>query len=646
MFRKIQKRADDILRNNQAEIQKIVGELSLYNQAYRKIPSAPLVSDEYYDALTERLRELDTDNLYLQEVEPEPENFEGKAKVKHVVPMLSTEKGYTAEALSKFLTRVQREANDIGITEEIQFRVTPKLDGIAGKDDGITLSTRGDGLKGFDITDIFDKGVVSVGGRKPGVGEIVLKDSYFKEFLSERFEHPRSACGGIISADIVNPDAQIALDEEVVHFVRYEELPRWVGKAAVLFKNIKEITEHLKSAVDYRLDGMVIEAIDEDLRQHMGATSHHNRWQFAVKTKGEMAQVPILDIIWQVGRTGVHTPVLIIPETSLSGSNIKRVTAHHAGKIKDLNIGVGSIIEIIRAGEVIPKLERVIEAKGTPEIPTVCEACGAELFWEKNVAGEANFLKCNNLDCSAQFERTIHHWFKTLNNSDGFGPKTIKTISDSGVNTIEKVYALKTEDFIQMGFGPQQSKNLSDSLRISQNTQIEDWRFLASFGIPNLGRGDSRNLLQHITLDELIRLDDPEEISAIKGFGEITSNSIVDYLQMNRSKIEHMYNSVGFNLESTPLLSEMEEVDSPIAGKGIVFTGKMEQGNRGDMEEHARALGATVQKAVTKKTDMLVCGAKVGAKKTGKANDLGVQIISEDDYLDFISDDLDSGPRM
>jgi len=617
-------------------IEQLVESLERHNKAYRA--GRPEITDAQYDALVEQLRMTEPDHPFLHTVEPEV--LEGKNRVRHDIPMLSTEKSYTKGDLEKFVSRVLREASEIGLNaDQITFKVTPKLDGVAGKSDGHHIVSRGDGRNGYDITDILNKGVIPKNGFMAGLGEIVMLKSYYNEYLADLYDHPRNICQGIIASDNLNPDFKRALDAGAVHYVRYSELNPWTGDTSQLLQNFDSIKKSVADQVDYHMDGIVVEVVNKDLKNHMGSTSHHNRWQMAAKEKGETAVTTIQGIRWQVGRTGVHTPVLDLDPVYLSGAEIKKATAHNAGNVRNLGIGVGAKIEIIRSGEVIPKLEKVVEPAQAPEIPSECVDCGTPLVWEKD------FLKCQNLNCSAQVERKFEHWFKTLNACDGFGPMTIQKVVDYGCRSLEEVYELTAEEFEEMGLGPQVSKNLVDALKISMRTKVEDWRFLASFGIRQLGRGDSRNLLEHIPLEDLINVDDPGQIKAIKGFGDLSSKIIVAGLQAQRESIHYMM-GLNFNLDRTELLSEKQEVDSPIAGKGIVFTGKMEQGSRGDMEEQARSLGANVQKSVTKKTDMLVCGDKVGAKKTEQAETLGVQVISEDDYLEMIGENQNIGIRM
>ena len=604
-------------------IEALVEILKKYNKAYRS--GNPLVNDHEYDLLVAKLEKLDPKHIFLETIEPE--KFYSKKEIKHPVPMLSIEKAYTKDQLERFVKRVEKEAHEIE-SKNILFKVTPKLDGLAGRDDGKVLVTRGNGETGYEISSVFSKGVVPIGGRGLGLGEIVMVKSYFTEHLSDKFEHPRNMVVGIVSSDTLNDFAKKALQDEAVHFVPYVMLPCWNGKQDALLKNIIIITGELVSQTDYPIDGMVVEVTDDNLKNRMGSTAHHYRWKIAVKTKGETAVTNVEAIIWQVGRTGVITPVLKVRPVSLSGATIRKVTAHHAGLINKKRIGIGSEIEIIRSGEVIPKLEKVIKESDQINIPEKCPECGTALEWDND------FLKCNNQFCKAKIRQSIYHWFKTLGNADWFGIKAIQKLVDNGYDTLEKIYAMEQTDFSGIGFGPVQSKNLADSINTSKNKPVEDWRFLAAFGISDLGKGDSRKLLAHIKIEKLIDIK-KEDIIKIHGFGEITGISIINGLEKIRETIKHML-AMNFQLERTPLAKEVKNSSSFIAEKGVVFTGKMESGTREEMEARARSLGARVQSSVSGKTDYLVCGKNTGPKKTEKAEKSGARIISETEYFEML----------
>jgi len=609
--------------DNIAGVEQIVKRLEAYNSAYRD--GKPLISDTEYDRLVEELRSVDPFNPFLNRVEPE--NFKIKREVRHPIPMLSIEKAYSKKELERFVIRVKKEATEIGI-EKIFFSVMPKLDGLAGRDDGNVFASRGNGEIGYEISSAFQKGVYPVGGRGLGIGEIVILKSYFEEHLSEHFEHPRNLVVGIINSDTLNVFAEKAIQDRAVRFVPYIKLKSRKVAAEDLLNQIEEITEELYRKTDYPIDGMVVSVTDERVRDHMGATAHHYRWQIAVKTKGETAVTTVINVVWQVGRTGNVTPVLEISPVSLSGANIKRVTAHNAGKVKSEKIGPGAEIEIIRSGEVIPKLENVIQPSFPTDFPEKCPSCNSILSWDKD------FLKCTASSCPAQVEQGIFHFFKILGTAEWFGLKTIQKLVSKGYDSLKKIYDMKEEDFLEVGFGPVQAKNLYNALRTSKEKSVEDWRFLAAFGIADLGTGDSRKLLAHYRLKSFGELT-REDIIKLHGFGEKTSESIEKGIQKVWGEMQHMMN-LGFNLERTPLEDEREGSDSPIAGKGIVFTGKMKKGSREDMKAHAGKLGARVQLSVNSKTDYLVCGEKTGAGKIKKAEEVNARVITEEEYFEFL----------
>jgi DNA ligase (NAD+) len=609
---------------SQETIDELVDLLNAYNQAYRQ--GAPIVSDAEYDTLVERLRVIAPDHPFLQAVEPE--QFIGRQEVRHPTPMLSIEKAYTREQLERFVARVQKEADALGM-DAVRFRLTPKLDGLAGRDDGSVFATRGNGEVGYEISNAFTKGVIPIGGRGQGMGEIVVVKSYFDERMADFFEHPRNMVVGIISSDTLNENAASALKDRMVRFVPYSQTPSLIVDGRRLVEETRPLVRDLLKDVDYPTDGVVAEVTDDRLKDRMGATAHHYRWQIAIKTKGETAQTTVTGIQWQVGRTGKVTPVLEVDPVSLSGATIRRVTAHHAGNIRNSGIGIGTRIEVIRSGEVIPKLEAVLEVRGEAERPKTCPSCSTPLVWQND------FLKCTNSACRAQIEQRISHWFRILGNADWFGIKTIRRLVENGHDSLEAVYRLSESDFAEMGFGPVQSKNLAEAITLSRTKPVEDWRFLAAFGIADLGTGDSRKLLAHIPLENVIGMD-RTVIARIKGFGDKTSQSIVESIDAMAETIGHMLD-LGFNLQRTPLSSEQEAIVSPVAGKGIVFTGKMIHGSREAMQTEARALGGRVQTVVSSSTDYLVCGDHVGALKINKANRLGVTILTESQYMTMVT---------
>ena len=494
------------------------------------------------------------------------------------------------------------------------------------------LVTRGDGIHGNDITSSFTKGVVDVGNGVSGIGELVMTTDYFESHLKNLgYSHPRNVCVGVVNSDEINEDFVKALKDGAVRFVPYSTLNYWEGSFNELIKSHDTIQQQIIRSCEYPTDGIVAEIIHTELKSILGSTSHHNRWQIAIKQRSQAKHTTVKSITWQTRRTGRVTPVLEVTPIELSGATVRRVTAHHAGNVKILKLGKGAVISVERSGEVIPKIVAVVKTVSRAQIAKNCDSCGSPLTWQRD------FLICNNhSNCPAQVENTLEHFFKVHGQVDGFGSKSIQKLVASGIDTLEKIYDSSEENFQEAGLGPGQSKNLRTELDRSIQVDTEDWRFLSAFGIPQLGSGDSRRLLQHIRLNDLAKITQ-EEIMAIEGFAEISSKDIVDGLTNKWSIIKHMLN-LGFNLSETPLLDESNTIKSPIVGMKIVFTGKMIQGSRSQMKKDAHELGAKVQSLVSSKTDILVCGQNVGQSKISKAEKLGTRIMSEKEYAILLED--------
>lgn len=603
--------------------------LELANLLYRA--GEPLISDELYDfTFLEELRTRNPDHPYLQTVEPEP-LAEAKT-VELPVRMLSTEKAYEIKVIKRWAKRVEKAAGECGVEfEKLLFRATPKLDGFAAYDDGKTLYTRGDGRRGTDITRVFERGlqVVDGGARGLGAGEVVVSRSYFQKHLAGFFDNSRNFQASLIKEKELEPPAAEAIRLKKAAFYPFSLLPNWEGPWVTLLAEFESIVDDLWQRVDYDIDGIVIEICDEEVKEFMGATRHHHRWQIAFKRNTETAEVQVLRVIAQTSRSGRVNPVAEVEPTRLSGALIKRASAHHFKMVLQNGVGPGAKIRLSRSGEVIPKIEEVL-VPVSPQLPETCPSCGSTLIWE------SDYLLCvNNMNCPAQITHSIEHFFKVLGNIDGFGPSSIRKIYEGDIRTIPEIYSLAEEDFVALGFGPKQAENMVAQLWRSRTEPIEDWRFLAAFGIYRMGMGNCEKLLTVHPLGRVFELS-REEIVVIKGFSEKIADAMLSGLSASAGLFDALYR-MGFNLIETPLSAgEQKIVDGPLAGKIVVFTGSMQRGSRDEMKKQAKRLGARVGESVTGKTDMLVCGERVGAAKLNKAKSLGVQLLSEVEYLELV----------
>lgn len=613
---------DDLLDENLAEFCQAA------NLAYRS--GQPIISDQDYDfiylpALKQRL----PNHPLLKSVEPEGKGF-SEEKVLLPEIMLSTDKAYSWEEVTKWLERLNKSASIIGLDcDDIKIKATPKLDGFAGFDDGDRLYTRGDGKKGSDITRVFDRGlqVYNDSERGQGAGEIVVKKSYFESYLSQDFEYPRNFQASLIKEKELDEKAKQAIEDKAALFVPFTQLPNWSGGIDSLSARFESIVNEALAAVDFDVDGVVFEVTNEDLKVQMGANRKFHRWQIAFKENKDKAQVKVLSVTPQVGRTGKITPVAELEPTLLSGATIVRATGHHYGLVKEQGLGAGSVIELTRSGLVIPKINQVLKSASV-DIPTSCPSCGKTLEWE------SDFLMCVNHDlCPAQVIGKIEYFFKILANNDGFGIATIEKLYEHGVRKVSQIYLLTAGDFSAMGFGDKTSANLVNQLQRSSNEQIEDWRFLAAFGVVRLGMGNCENLLKSYKINTIFDLN-LEQISAIDGFAELTAKMIVNGLESIKSEYD-LLSQYRFNLESTPLQKDLPEFSHSLSGKKIIFTGKM-NGSREEMKKHAKSIGIKMVSSVSAKTDYLVIGEKVGQKKIESAEKYGIEILSESDYLALI----------
>jgi len=594
------------------------------NKAYRS--GQPIMDDSLYDhEYLAEFRRRYPDHKLLHRIEVEA--FFSEQKVKHLTPMLSTDKAYSFEDMERFFLRVKKAADKIAFNHNaITVRVTAKLDGLAASFNKGVLATRGNGDSGTNVTHVFDLGVQHVSG-DTGLGELVLTSEYFSTHLKDVFTHPRNFMVGLVGADSLNQHAKAALSAGAAKFVPYTALKNWQGTISELMAGLDEICALVKDC-GFPTDGAVIDILNREIQLEMGSTNHHHCYQIAKKDLGERTQTKIEDIFWQTGRTGRVTPVFKVTPVFLSGATISRVTGHHAGNILKDNIATGDCIEISRAGEVIPKYERKVSGASAVLVPIDCPSCDSSLEWEND------FLVCYESNCPAQLQASLEHFFKILGNVDLLGPKSIEKIIASGVNTLEGIYQLEQGELERMSFGPKQSVNIIKELKRSRTEAVEDYRFLAAFGLNRLGLGDSRRLLKHIPLEQLSAMT-VAMMSAINGFGAVTAEAVVRQLEYKWPTIKFLMDQ-GFTLEKTLIEGERVIMKSALTGKKVVFTGKMHQSRR-TMQEQALALGCEIPASISQSTDYLVCGENVGASKIARATDFAVKVVSESDWENLIN---------
>lgn len=588
----------------------IVSLLADANAAYRA--GAPVMSDADYDRNVEHLRQIDPGNAFLHAVEPEASE---RSRVRLVHPMLSMEKAYSFDDVQRFVRRCESAAREIGL-ERVKLCISPKMDGMAGYFDGQRLFSRGDGEHGFDITDAIGKGLTGAWSGA-GPGEIVVDIDYFSEHLSGAYAHPRSFVAGAILADELTDEAEAAFQAGAVHFFHFSNLRGLFGRKLdsrdLTSDNLRAVSAKFRFAVD----GLVIEAVDPELKQHMGATAHHHRWQVAFKTLGETADSVVRSISWQVSRRGVVTPVAEIDPVVVSGATIRRVTCHNAEYVQANGIGAGAVVRIVRAGEVVPKIHSVITSAET-DVPEECPECGWDLHWQ----GPA--LVCSAPVCAAQRVGTLQHFLQTME-VKGFGPNAVDKLRNV---PLERILDLRMPDFLGRGFGEKTARNMERAILARLSTPLAPYRLLAALGISNLGESMARKILQCMTLDELLAAD-VDTLCDIPSIGDFYAVYLTSQLHSRKGLIER--------LRSLLVLEEpARAVAGTLAGSSFVFTGKMQAGSRKECEALAAGHGAAVQKSVTSATTHLVCGENVGKAKKDRAAKVGAAVLDEAAFLALV----------
>lgn len=634
----------DTFISEQTDANLLASAVVALDNAYRK--GNELVSDAIYDqCFFLPLKSIAPDHPAVSETSMGADDGEGIISgelVKHTRPMLSTDKAYTKEQVEAFVKRCVTAAKEVGLPiEQLTFKATAKLDGMACRDENGVLVTRGnDGVHGTNITRVLERGlVIEEGERSKGDGEVVVVQQYFTDVLAPQFDmkHPRNFIVGFCGADDIMPHHAGAVAAKAIKFVPYATLPRWTGGVEALLEQYDNLYDEHTSSSPYLTDGLIVEVEQQAVKDHMGANSHHHRWMLAIKRRGKTMTPTVTNIVWQVGRTGVITPVAEYESSFLSGGNLTRATLANAQALIDKGCGVGAVIEIIRAGEVIPHIENIL----TPApvvIPECCPCCGG------NAEMDGVFLVCaNSATCPAQASRTLEHFFKTIK-IDEYGPKACQKIVEAGFARIEQVLGITTQEFMSMGFGERIAIKLKKQQQMAQMKPVEDWRFLASIGMSLIGRSMSKRLLEMFTLEELldgqtVKYDLLLTMDKVK---DKTATKIMNGLSENRERIAGLKDRMTLVRSGKAAVNDNHSQESVIsgsdklAGLNFVFTGTFTSMDREAVKNHCKTNGGTPQSSVNGKTNYLVCGEKVGQKKIEAAQDKGVKVITEQQYFEMI----------
>ena len=659
------------MKQVQEEISKLVSLLNKYSYDYY-VEDNPQISDTEYDTLYKQLEKLEENHPeYILENSPTQrvgdrvlDEFE---KITHKVPMLSLSNTFSTEDLRDFDARISKLVPD----HSVEYICELKIDGLAISikyEDGrlVSAATRGDGSVGEDVTEniktIFSIPKVLKDNRTFEVrGEVYLPRKSFELLNSEResnnevlFANPRNAAAGSLrqldskitakrrlSAFIYSivGDDSIVSQENALNTAKEYNLP--VNPNFKLCKNIDEVidyinywTEHKKN-LPYDIDGIVIKVNSYSTQEEVGYTQKSPRWATAYKFPEEELATKLLDVELSVGRTGIITPVAILDPIVISGSTVSKASLHNKDIIEELDIHIGDMVVVKKAGEIIPKVVRVIRELRTAgstkyTMPNTCPSCGQQTYTKENDP----FTRCKNPDCPDQnIRRIIHFASRDALNIEGLGDKVVTTLYEKGIiaHTID-LFSLEREKLISLDrMGEKSVDNLLNAIENSKQNSLD--KVIFALGILNVGKKAGKILaekylnltnLMNATLDELVNLDD---------VGQITAESILDYLSdENNIKFINDLIKVGMNPQY-----EVQDVntDNIFAGKTVVLTGKLVELTRNEAKEYLEKYGARVTGSVTSKTDLVIAGEKAGSK-LAKAEQLGIRVINEEEFANMV----------
>jgi len=661
------------------EIEFLRREIERHNYLYY-VKNQPEISDEEYDALMDRLRELE--EKYPQFYDPNsPTQRVGAppakefATVRHTVPLLSLDKVTSYEEFKEFQNRIWRF---LGKKVEIDYTATPKLDGLSiavRYEHGrfVRGATRGDGFEGEDVTanvrtiKSIPMYLMSEEAAKLPVleirGEVIFHKDDFERLNEElakkgekTFANARNAAAGSLRQLDSNITAQRPLKAyfyEIVYVEGREFETHWeklkfmeaAGLPLVPYarycKNDEEVREYYENILrerenlPFEIDGVVIKVNRIEYQRILGQVSHHPRWAVAWKFPSQEAISTLRDVIWSVGRTGAVTPVAILEPVFIAGATISRATLHNEDEIERLGVMIGDKVVVRRAGDVIPEVVKpLVELRTGKEKPIVppthCPVCGAKL---SKPPGEV-IRRCPNRFCPAQIAESIKHFVsRKAFDIEGIGDKQVETLLREGlIEDAADLFTLQPERLEKLErWGPVLAAKIVRNIQNAKRISLP--KFIFALGIPGVGEHLANVLAKHFKSLDALRNATFDELIQIPEIGPNTAQSIVDFFadEHNRRFLEKLF-SVGVEVEE---IREEEEAEKPLSGKTFVFTGALSSMTRDEASELVESLGGRVSSSVSRKTDYVVVGENPGSKYD-KAKKLGVTTITEEEFLKLV----------
>ena len=661
------------------EIKELRKKLEYYAKLYYDMDS-PAISDYEYDMMMNKLKALEKEFPELISKDSLTQKVGGHVKegfkeVTHEVPLQSLQDVFSFEELKEFDERVKKVA--LENNEELKYVVETKIDGLSSAlkyENGVLVqgATRGNGLVGEDVTENMKtiKHVPKELNEKINItvrGEVFIGTKEFEKMNEEReileeplFANARNAAAGSLRQldskitasrplDIfifnVQKYDEKTFDSENSHFVELSKLEKLgfnVVPVKTLCNNIDEAIEAIKKIgedrekLSFGIDGAVVKVDNLRLREILGTTYKVPKWAIAYKYPPEKKETKLLDIVCQVGRTGAITPTAILEPVKVAGSTISKTTLHNEDFIKEKGLKIGDTVVIQKQGDVIPEVVDVIKKKrnGTEKdfvMPTVCPVCGAPVVREE---GEA-VARCIGIECSAKILRNLAHFVsKEGMNIEGLGIKILEQLVDKGfVKNIADIYTLTVDDVASLKKnGRKFAQNVIDAINRSKDNDL--YQLITALGIRHIGVKSAKGLTKKYNSIDKIANASLEELAMTPDVGLITAESIYEFFRQPQTiDLIEKLKEAGVNT----LAKISKNKDDRFYGKTFVLTGSLENYTRDEASSIIENFGGKVSGSVSKKTSYVLAGEEAGSKLT-KAQELGVTIISEQEFNQMISD--------
>ena len=668
--------------NIKKEAEQLQKQLTEHSYRYHVLDD-PVISDEEYDRMLKRLvdieeefPELSTPDSPTKRVGAPPlSSFE---QARHAVPMLSLDNAFNDNDIRDFHTRIVKAVG----TDEILYTAEPKLDGVAVElryENGVLVqaTTRGDGITGEVITD----NIRTIGSvplklhdnrmNPPSLlearGEVIIKRADFERLNEERLErgeplfaNPRNAAAGSLRQLDSRVTALRPLDIFVygtglvqgMEFARHSDMLaalkdlgfpvnphiRYSIDIDTAIRFYREL-ENLRDSLDYEIDGMVIK-VDEIMFQNLlGEKIKSPRWAVACKFPAVQKTTVIRDIIVQVGRTGVLTPVAVLEPVSIGGVTVSRATLHNEDEIRRKDIRINDRVLVMRAGDVIPKVVKVIESErnGTEipfEMPLHCPVCGSTV--EKFKQDRSSINKCVNASCPAQVkERLVHFVSKKAFDIEGLGIKLIEQlVEEKLVSDFADIFTLDRTTLAGLErMGEKSALNLVEAIEKSKTISLR--RFIYALGIDHTGENASKLIAQRFRTLARVMSASADELETVHGIGPETAGAVSAFFA-NSDNIDIMERILNAGVTvMDEAVSDAASENSPFAGRRVVLTGTLSSMTRQQAGRRLEELGALLTSSVSSKTDFLVAGDRAGSK-LAKASALGVEVLDEKKFLEML----------